>query len=656
MADDPISYARTTQVRLRRGTTAQIAANPPIEAEPFYDLTEKRIGVGGTTEIIEQWKSQFLEHTADATDAVPRNLQEKLTETVSVKDFGAVGDGVTDDTVAIQLALSKIQDNFCIKFPAGQYIVTCPHSSVLALIEDAENAGIIFDPGAEIVDNQTYTKSPIQTSKFLRIENCKNFFIGTLSIRSTVVYDGVSSGVNSEGLIAVEIGDGCRNINISIYGNNLGLSGVTVIGTAGVTGSDRVIGINVAGSIKNTRYGYNAQFNGDDANISLITENVGRPFFVYGVSNNRIKIRGKSSGCSRVGSYEGYGSSNIKIDFSEDEGTHQPAQALIAVFWGDSTPAENKNIAINIDCKEDAASPWGDTVVLEKYLTGTTPDTTGRGHQLNGFLLQGRMHKTVNNHFSFTVGAFASPDSMRCITNGPLCLSGGMSFSSIWTTAVDVVNFYNVSSDGNVYSADGNTAFFGCEAQNFTSSSGEDAQIHRYIGCKITTGNSQNYNKSFFDTVTPKGTLNMPRARNTSLGYSSRSTTSLSGDLTASAQNIFRVPSFTQGVLYVKYFLVFNQAETNPANRRETFGIKSFTITVNSAGSPLIQSAVADAITEKTKGSSPAVVTLNVAAGSASLGAYINFICTNYNDANSLAFFECELIGFSDYPSLIFHV
>ena len=73
----------------------------------------------------------------------------------------------------------------------------------------------------------------------------------------------------------------------------------------------------------------------------------------------------------------------------------------------------------------------------------------------------------------------------------------------------------------------------------------------------------------------------------------------MSGDLTASAQNIFRVPSFTQGVLYVKYFLVFNQAETNPANRRETFGIKSFTITVNSAGSPLIQSAVADAITEK---------------------------------------------------------
>lgn len=66
-----------------------------------------------------------------ANDNITRTLQHKLDDMASIRDFGAVGDGSTDDTAAINRALFQM---FCrsdtelsrrsLFFPAGDYLVT----------------------------------------------------------------------------------------------------------------------------------------------------------------------------------------------------------------------------------------------------------------------------------------------------------------------------------------------------------------------------------------------------------------------------------------------------------------------------------------------------------------------------------------------------
>ena len=67
----------------------------------------------------------------NATSPVTRTMQQKFDDIASVKDFGAIGNGVTDDTVAINRALYELfsrASNESVRrrlyFPAGVYIVS----------------------------------------------------------------------------------------------------------------------------------------------------------------------------------------------------------------------------------------------------------------------------------------------------------------------------------------------------------------------------------------------------------------------------------------------------------------------------------------------------------------------------------------------------
>ena len=241
-----MTIVQFSRIQHRRGRSTDL---PQLAAgELGWVIDEQRLYIGngtvadgapavGNTEILTANSTSFSEAvayvykgylgsaspitTGDGVDVV-RSLQERLDDYISVKAFGAKGDGTTNDRVAIQRALdelycdtdkSDVRSRRMLFFPAGQYnisgsIFIPPHaqiagegtdktviyqsggnSAVARMQDNAKNQGAnIGNAGATTptninIENMTFKNGEayagfvIERATNIRFNNCK--FQGT---------------------------------------------------------------------------------------------------------------------------------------------------------------------------------------------------------------------------------------------------------------------------------------------------------------------------------------------------------------------------------------------------------------------------------------------------------------------------------------------
>ena len=252
------------RVMNKNGSTVYSA---PAATERFGDLiTASTIAftgfkgqVGTVADLADDDGSDWIGFEQSGTGVVARSAQDKMRDIFSVKDFGAVGDGVADDTTAVIAAITAAVASTpsTVVFPAGTYKCTTVlgdfTASNLSLVgEDAtlDFSSIATSPGVtmlsfsgSIAAGVSLSSNATEAQKTVSVVS-STFAVGDfVKIKSTSVWDSGRTSSTYGELNFIQAIPGASSVTVA---NDL-MSTYTTAASATIAKITPVRNINIRG-------------------------------------------------------------------------------------------------------------------------------------------------------------------------------------------------------------------------------------------------------------------------------------------------------------------------------------------------------------------------------------------------------------------------
>ena len=336
---------------------------------------------------------------------VQTNVEAKLAQTVSVKDFGAVGDGVTDDTAAIQAAIDALGAAGTVYFPRGTYVisstVTVAAGNSISFLGENRQGTVLFSPltslsstpmihwaGTSGTECQNVSVSNLRVhARWFQYGLKFDYCFPKLVVRDVEVFKAANHGfyVNecwTASLYDCEVDGDNATDTYGIYvvnANNVALYNPRVYNMKssaqstgiGATSAENfsIFGGNVENCPRGIYVVVGGVFDGPVSIHDVYFEPRNMQAFDAGQPNDHIKILGDTSGNGSVtvqGCLFQAGSASVPIAFNGVSAQNLGSLNMIGNVWQKAkytTGGEGENYFIDVDATVKRVNEIGNTLI-----------------------------------------------------------------------------------------------------------------------------------------------------------------------------------------------------------------------------------------------------------------------------------------------------